>query len=58
MDVTLTDAEDPAWNLGAASTATGMIEDNDLPLVTVVAAATRVTEGAQAVFVLTRAGVW
>ena len=38
-------------------TATGTIEDNDQPLVTVAADAGTVTEGADAVFVLTRAGV-
>ena len=38
-------------------TATGTIEDNDQPLVTVAAESGTVTEGADAVFVLTRAGV-
>ena len=57
VEVTLTDADDAAWDLGTPSTATGTIQDNDLPLVTVAAETATVTEGAQAVFVLTRAGV-
>ena len=41
---------------GAPSTATVMVRDDDLPVVTVAAAAARVTEGAAAAFTLTRAG--
>ena len=55
--VTLIDADDPAWDMGTPSTATGMIMDNDLPAVTVAAETPAVTEGAEAVFVLTRAGL-
>ena len=55
--VTLVDPDDPAWDLGTPSTATGMIMDNDLPAVTVAAETPAVTEGAEAVFVLTRAGL-
>ena len=55
--VTLT-APDPALaTLGAPSTASGAIADDDLPVVTVAAAPDTVAEGADAVFVLTRAGV-
>ena len=57
VEATLTDADDPAWELGTPSTATGTITDDDLPLVTVAAETATVTEGADAVFVLTRTGV-
>ena len=55
VEVTLT-APDPAV-LGAPSTASGAIADDDLPVVTVAAAPDTVAEGEDAVFVLTRAGV-
>ena len=41
----------------ADDTATGKIADDDLPSVTVAAETGTITEGAEAVFVLTRAGV-
>ena len=57
VEVTLA-APDPALAvLGASSTASGAIADDDLPVVTVEAEAGTVSEGADAVFVLTRAGV-
>ena len=45
------------YSLGVPSTATVTVQDDDLPVVTVAAAAEAVTEGADAVFTLTRAGV-
>ena len=55
VEVTLT-APDPALAVLGAATATGRIRDNDLPVVTVAAQSDMVTEGAAAVFLLTRAG--
>ena len=49
---------DPAQAaLGASSSAEGVIIDGDLPVVTVAADETAVTEGEEAVFTLTREGV-
>ena len=45
------------YRLGAPAAAAGRILDNDLPVVTVAAEAAAVTEGADAVFTLTRTGV-
>ena len=56
VEVTLTDDDDPAYDLGTPSEATGTITDDDLPVVT-VASDDNVTEGEDAVFILTREGV-
>ena len=45
------------YRLGAPHQATVTVQDDDLPVVTVAAAAEAVTEGADAVFTLTRAGI-
>ena len=55
VEVTLSGLSGPARIAG--DTATGTITDNDLPLVTVAAETGTVTEGADAVFILTRVGV-
>ena len=55
VEVTLV-APDPGLATPGASTATGTIEDNDLPVVTAAADTATVTEGADAAFTLTRAG--
>ena len=54
--VTLTLAAGAAHDLGTPSAATITVEDDDLPVVTVAADAATVTEGADVVFTLTRAG--
>ena len=54
--VTLTLAAGAAHDLGTPSAATVTVEDDDLPVVTVAAEAATVTEGADVVFTLTRAG--
>ena len=55
VTVTLADGDD--YHLGTPAAATGRILDNDGPSqVTVAAAAAAVTEGADAAFILTRAG--
>ena len=54
--VTLTLADGAAWDLGASSEAAVTVEDDDLPVVTVAAEADAITEGADAVFTLTRTG--
>ena len=57
VEVTLTlPAPDPGHATLGRSVATGRIQDNDLPVVTAAAEAAAVTEGADAVFILTRAG--
>ena len=55
--VTLTLLPDAGHAEGDPSQATVTVEDDDLPVVTVEAASATVTEGADAVFTLTRAGV-
>ena len=55
VEVTLT-APDPALATLGMATASGTIEDNDLPVVTAAVAAATVTEGTVVAFVLTRAG--
>ncbi len=55
VEVTLA-APDPRLAVPGTSTATGTIEDDDLPVVTAAADAATVTEGAEAAFTLTRAG--
>ena len=55
VEVTL--AAGNSYRLGAPAQAAGRILDNDLPVVTVAAEAAAVTEGADAVFTLTRTGV-
>ena len=54
--VTLTLADGATWDLGAPSEAAVTVRDDDLPVVTVAAEADAVTEGADAVFTLTRTG--
>ena len=55
--LTLTLLLDADYRLGDPATATVTVEDDDLPEVTVAAEAATVTEGADVVFTLTRAGV-
>ena len=58
VEVTLSlPVPDPGLATLGASTATGRILDDDLPVVTVAADTAAVTEGEDAVFTLTRAGV-
>ena len=54
VTLTLTDVD--AYEPGSPSEATVTVEDDDLPLVTAGAETGTVTEGAEAVFILTRAG--
>ena len=58
VEVTLTAPDAALATLGTATaTATGRILDDDLPVVTIAAESDTVTEGAAALFILTRAGV-